>query len=81
MAGAWAQTIDADRLWSSLMDLARFGGFGSGGVNRPALSDAEIEARGWLVGQAHRAGLRPYTDEIANLFLRLEGANPDLPPS
>lgn len=80
MAGEWAQTINADRLWSSLMDLARFGGFGSGGVDRPALSGTEIEARGWLVGEARHAGLRPHTDEMANLFLRLEGADPELPP-
>ncbi|BCH31288.1 Zn-dependent hydrolase [Mesorhizobium sp. L-8-10] len=72
--------IDGERLWRRLMQLARFGETTEGGVDRPALSDTEIEARAQLVAWGRNIGLVPYTDSLANLFLRLEAEDPDLPP-
>lgn len=72
--------IDRQRLWDRHMQLAAIGATPGGGVNRPALSDAEIRARRVLVGWAQEAGLAGFHDPIANLFLRLEGLDPDAAP-
>jgi beta-ureidopropionase / N-carbamoyl-L-amino-acid hydrolase len=73
-------TVDGKRLWERLMLLSRHGARTDGGVDRQALSDAEIAARAELAGWARAAGLSPFTDHAANLFLRLEGTEPGLPP-
>jgi beta-ureidopropionase / N-carbamoyl-L-amino-acid hydrolase len=73
-------TVDGKRLWERLMLLSRHGARADGGVDRQALSDAEIAARAEVVGWAREAGLSPFTDDAANLFLRLEGTEPRLPP-
>lgn len=78
--GAIARSVDADRLWRRHMELARFGATPNGGVNRQALSREEIEARAELVRWGRAIGLEPSTDVVANLFLRLLGREPDLPP-
>ena len=75
-----AKLVDGDRLWARHMALARFGAREDGGVDRPALSATESEARAQLVAWARELGLSPFTDRMANLFLRLEGRNPSLPP-
>jgi N-carbamoyl-L-amino-acid hydrolase len=62
------------------MALAAFGARPDGGVDRQTLSLAEIEARAELVAWGRASGLQPFTDAGANLFLRLEGCEPDLPP-
>ena len=62
------------------MALATFGARPDGGVDRQALSQAEITARAELVGWGRALGLRSFTDAGANLFLRFEGREPDLPP-
>ena len=79
-ATSLANSIDGDRLWTRHMALARFGARDDGGVDRPALSPAESEARAQLVLWAREIGLVPFTDRMANLFLRYEGRNPSLPP-
>ncbi|WJR80851.1 M20 family metallo-hydrolase [Bradyrhizobium sp. NP1] len=72
--------IDGARLWARHEALATFGATPAGGVDRPALSRAEIDARAQLMTWAAAIGLQPSTDDIANLFLRLPGRDPDLPP-
>lgn len=72
--------IDGQRLWERHEALAVFGATPAGGVNRPALSRAEIEARAQLIKWGTAIGLQPSTDDIANLFLRLPGRDPDLAP-
>jgi N-carbamoyl-L-amino-acid hydrolase len=62
------------------MRLAQFGARSDGGVDRQALSAAEIPARAEIVRWARASGFKPFTDTAANLFLRFEGAEPDLPP-
>ena len=75
-----SESIDPRRLWDRHMRLAEIGRTPAGGVNRPALSGAEIAARKVLVGWARGAGLAAYNDPIANLFLRLEGTEPGAAP-
>ena len=72
--------IDGERLWQRHMALARFGALANGGVNRQALSEEEADARAELVRWGRAIGLAPFTDAAGNLFLRLEGSQPDLPP-
>lgn len=72
--------VDGGRLWGRLMELARFGGRPDGSVDRQALTRTEIEARAEVIRWARSLGLEPATDAAANLFLRLSGSVPDLPP-
>lgn len=62
------------------MALAHYGARPDGGVDRQALSAAEIAARAELVTWGRALGLDPFTDAAANLFLRLPGREPSLPP-
>jgi N-carbamoyl-L-amino-acid hydrolase len=75
-----SQRIDGGRLWQRLMELAKFGATSKGGVCRLALSKEEVQARAALVAWAKSIGLRPSVDAAANLFLALEGREPQLPP-
>ena len=80
MLGRVSDRVDGDRLWQSLMDLAKFGATRDGGVCRLALSTEEIQARAALVAWARSIDLKPSVDPAANLFLALEGREPQLPP-
>jgi N-carbamoyl-L-amino-acid hydrolase len=72
--------INAPRLWTSLMDLARIGATDKGGVKRLALTDLDRQARDLVVGWGRDAGLAITVDAIGNVFMRREGSNPALPP-
>jgi N-carbamoyl-L-amino-acid hydrolase len=73
-------SVDQDRQWQRLMELAQIGATRKGGVRRLALSAEEIEARRLLIEWARDLGLSVFTDEISNLFFRLEGGEPDAAP-
>jgi N-carbamoyl-L-amino-acid hydrolase len=75
-----ADHVDGKRLWQRLMALAGFGATAKGGVSRLALSQEEIAARAQLVKWGEEIGLEPSADPASNLFLRLPGREPDLPP-
>jgi N-carbamoyl-L-amino-acid hydrolase len=62
------------------MALAQFGATPRGGVDRQALSDAEVAARAELMRWGEAIGLSSLADDAANLFLRLPGADDSLPP-
>ena len=72
--------VNGDRLWRRLMELARFGATDKGGVSRLALSREEIAARAQLVEWGRAIALAPANDAAGNLFLRLPGREPQLPP-
>ncbi len=59
--------INEARFKESFDELARIGAVSGGGVNRPALSDADFEARRWFRERAGKAGLRIGTDGAGNL--------------
>jgi N-carbamoyl-L-amino-acid hydrolase len=73
-------TVDSQRLWSSLMELARFGATAKGGVRRLALSDEDRRGRDCFVGWCRDAGLAVEVDAIGNIFARRAGTDPDLAP-
>jgi len=72
--------INGTRLWNSLMELARIGATDKGGVKRLALTDLDRQGRDLVVQWAKAEGLAVTVDAIGNVFMRREGANPDLPP-
>lgn len=80
MTSRLSDLVDGDRLWARLMALAAFGARPDGGVDRPTLSATEAQARAQIIAWGRAIGLKPYTDHAANLFLRLEGRDPTLPP-
>jgi N-carbamoyl-L-amino-acid hydrolase len=61
--------VNGDRLLSDLRQLASFGRFKTG-VDRVALSPADLEARRWLMQRMQEAGLEPKMDEVANVYGR-----------
>ena len=72
--------INGERLWDSLMDMAKIGPGVAGGNNRQTLTDADAEGRALLQSWGEAAGLVLGTDQIGNMFLRREGADPGLDP-
>ena len=75
-----APLINRDRLWQSLMDLARLGATAKGGVCRLALTDLDRQARDLFVQWCEAAGCSVTVDAIGNIFARRAGRNPALPP-
>jgi N-carbamoyl-L-amino-acid hydrolase len=72
--------VNGARLWARHMELARFGARDDGGVDRPTLSAVEGDARAQVIAWGRAIGLKPFTDGVANLFLRYEGRDPALSP-
>ncbi len=72
--------VDGDRLWNSLMDMARIGPGVAGGNNRQTLTDADAEGRALFRMWCEEAGMTMGLDRMGNMFMRHEGAEPDLDP-
>ncbi|MDR9393821.1 Zn-dependent hydrolase [Roseovarius sp. SYSU LYC5161] len=72
--------INADRLWDSLMEVARIGPGVAGGNNRQTLTDADAEGRDLFKKWCDEAGCTMGVDEIGNMFARREGTDPDALP-
>ena len=68
--------IDGDRLWSSLMAMAKIGATARGGCNRQALTEADRAGRDLFVAWCQAAGCTVSVDKIGNLFARREGRDP-----
>ncbi|HSK42242.1 MAG TPA: Zn-dependent hydrolase [Arenibaculum sp.] len=73
-------TINAERLWDSLMETARIGGTAKGGICRLTLTDLDRQVRDWFVGACKDAGCEVTVDELGNIFARRPGKDPSLPP-
>ncbi|HET8995476.1 MAG TPA: Zn-dependent hydrolase [Acetobacteraceae bacterium] len=69
-------TINADRLWQSLMELARIGATPEGGNCRLALSAEDTQARALFLRWCQPLGLHYEQDAIGNMFLRRDGRDP-----
>jgi N-carbamoyl-L-amino-acid hydrolase len=72
--------VNGERLWRSLMDLARIGATPKGGVKRLALTEIDRAGRDRFVAWAREAGLEPRVDAIGNIFVKRRGAQPDADP-
>src|SRR5262245_7724510 len=73
-------TINSDRLWGSLMELAKIGATPKGGVRRLALSDLDGQARDLFIRWCKEAGCTVSVDGIGNIFARRPGRDDGLPP-
>jgi N-carbamoyl-L-amino-acid hydrolase len=71
--------INGERLWNSLMELAKIGATPKGGVCRLALTDLDRQGRDYFVAQAKAAGCTIRVDAVGNIFARRAGRNDDLP--
>lgn len=72
--------INGERLWNSLMEMAKIGATPKGGVCRLALTDEDKQGRDLFIQWCKEAGCTIRIDKIGNIFARREGKNPDLPP-
>lgn len=72
--------IDADRLWDSLMEMARIGPGVAGGNNRQTLTDEDGEGRALFQRWCEAAGCTMGLDQMGNMFARREGTDPDALP-
>ncbi|HEK1011500.1 TPA: Zn-dependent hydrolase [Pseudomonas putida] len=72
--------VSSERLWQSLMALARLGATPKGGVCRLALTDLDRQARDLFVEWCEAAGCSVSVDGVGNIFARRPGRNPKLPP-
>ena len=72
--------INGERLWASLMELAKIGATPKGGCCRLTLTDLDRQGRDLVIRWAKAAGLSVTVDKIGNVFMRREGRNPSLPP-
>jgi len=68
--------INGERLWASLMDLARIGGTPKGGVRRITLTQTDREGRDLFVRWARDAALAVRWDAVGNIFARRPGTDP-----
>ena len=75
-----ALRINDDRLWQSLMEMARIGATPRGGVCRVALTDVDRQGRELFVRWAREAGCEVEIDQMGNIFARRSGADNTRPP-
>ncbi len=71
--------INADRLWDSLMEMARIGPGVAGGNNRQTLTDEDGEGRKLFQKWCEEAGMTMGVDSMGNMFMTRPGTEPDLP--
>ena len=72
--------IDGERLWETLMEMAKIGATEKGGCCRLALTDLDKEARDLFVLWCKEAGCTIKVDKMGNVFARRAGKNNDLAP-
>lgn len=72
--------IDSDRLWDSLMEMAKIGPGIAGGNNRQTLTDEDAAGRALFQSWCEAAGMTMGVDQIGNMFARREGTDPEALP-
>ncbi|UXI68814.1 Zn-dependent hydrolase [Tahibacter amnicola] len=75
-----ALAVNGQRLWDSLMEMAKIGATPKGGVCRLALTDLDREGRDLFVRWAKEAGCTISVDQMGNVFARRAGQDDTLPP-
>ena len=72
--------INGDRLWGSLMEMAKIGATPKGGVCRLTLTDLDKQGRDLFVRWCGEAGCSVKVDQMGNIFARRPGRNDSLAP-
>lgn len=68
--------INGQRLWNSLMEMARHGATSKGGVCRLALTDSDKAGRDLFCSWCRDSGLDIRVDQVGNILARRQGRNP-----
>lgn len=72
--------INGDRLWDSLMDMAKIGPGIAGGNNRQTLTDEDAEGRALFQKWCEAAGCTMGVDKMGNMFATRPGTDPEALP-
>jgi len=72
--------INSDRLWDSLMEMAKIGPGIAGGNNRQTLTDEDGEGRALFQTWCEAAGCTMGLDQMGNMFAAKAGTDPDALP-
>lgn len=80
MASVKNLRIDPDRLWDSLMEMAKIGPGIAGGNNRQTLTDEDSEGRALFQSWCEKAGMDMGVDTMGNMFATRAGTDPDALP-
>ena len=72
--------INGDRLWDSIMEMAKIGPGIAGGNNRQTLTDEDSEGRHLFKSWCEKESMELGLDKMGNMFARHEGIDPSLPP-
>ena len=72
--------INGERLWDSLMEMAKIGPGVAGGNNRQTVTDEDGEGRALFQSWCEAAGMTMGLDTMGNMFARREGTDPDALP-
>ncbi|WP_299947786.1 Zn-dependent hydrolase [uncultured Ruegeria sp.] len=72
--------INGDRLWESLMEMAKIGPGVAGGNNRQTLTDEDAEGRALFQKWCEDAGCSMGVDQMGNMFAHREGTDPQALP-
>ena len=72
--------IDPDRLWDTLMEMAKIGPGIAGGNNRQTLTDEDAEGRTLFQKWCKDAGMEMGLDTMGNMFATRAGSDPDALP-
>ncbi|WEK51721.1 MAG: Zn-dependent hydrolase [Candidatus Kaistia colombiensis] len=72
--------INGERLWDSLMEMAKVGPGIAGGNNRQTLTDADAEGRSLFQSWCEAAGMTLGVDKMGTMFATRPGADPDALP-
>ena len=72
--------INGDRLWDSLMEMAKIGPGIAGGNNRQTLTDEDAEGRTLFQNWGESAGCTMGLDQMGNMFATRPGSDPEALP-
>ncbi|MEM6659981.1 MAG: Zn-dependent hydrolase, partial [Pseudomonadota bacterium] len=72
--------INDDRLWDSLMEMAKIGPGIAGGNNRQTLTDEDAEGRALFQSWCEHAGCSMGLDQMGNMFAQRDGTDPNALP-
>lgn len=72
--------INSDRLWDSLMEMAKIGPGIAGGNNRQTVTDEDSDGRHLFRQWCEDAGMTMGVDQMGTMFMRREGTDPDALP-
>ncbi len=73
-------TVKGDRLWNTIMEMAKIGATDKGGCCRLALTDLDKQARDLYVKWCKEAGCTIRIDKMGNVFARRAGEDNTLAP-